>query len=111
MVLQLLLHRDFHYLPDWKNSQCFKGESTSVLLMIPFFHIHNGEGVNLVFAKFLLSWKWMAVERRKAVFLSGIAIKSTLIFFFAWNLCEYDIKLFKNVASTKSLVYYKLVST
>lgn len=31
--------------------------------------------------------------------------------FFAWNLCEYDIKLFKNVASTKSLVYYKLVST
>lgn len=32
-------------------------------------------------------------------------------YFFAWNLCEYDIKLFKNVASTKSLVYYKLVST
>ena len=31
--------------------------------------------------------------------------------FFAWNLCEYYIKLLENVVGTKSLVYYKLVST
>lgn len=73
--------------------------------MIPLFHIHNETKTS--FYKSLTS---LEVEKKKSN-VPVWDIYKVKLEFFAWNLCEYYIKLFKNVVCTKSLVYYKLVST
>lgn len=77
--------------------------------MIPLFCIHNVKKTSFYKSLTFLEVGDTGEKQKSNVPVWDIyKVKPE---FFAWNLCEYYIKLFKNVVGTKSLVYYKLVST
>lgn len=76
--------------------------------MIPLFHIRNEKKTS--FYKCLTFLEVDDAGKKKSNVPVG-NIHKVKPEFFAWNLCEYYIQLLKNVVGTKSLVYYKLVST